>query len=117
MIFSVSLPAYEWFLFVMFFEPKKFKNESINSFYIGMSLYGVGKYLLYPPQPIKMSMIEASFPYNLKLIPILTVLLSFVFVKMYFGEKKFNSNFAAFTFLVIVDGLFTNLFYAPFLIK
>ena len=117
MSFSVSLPGYGWLLFVMLFEPRKFKNESINSFYIAMSLYGAAKYFLYPPQVIKNSMGQISFPYNLNIIPILTVILSFILVKMYFGGKKFNSNFAAFTFMVIVDSLFINLFYAPFLIK
>lgn len=117
MTFSVSLPGYGWLLFVMLFEPRRFKNESINSFYIGMSLYGAAKYFFYPPQVIKNSMEQILFPYNLNIIPILTLILSFALVKMYFGGKKFNSNFAAFTFMVIIDSLFINLFYAPFLIK
>lgn len=62
-------------------------------------------------------MVQAAFPYDLKLMPIFWILLSFLIVKTYFRGEKFNSNFAVFTFMVIIDSLLINLFYAPFLIR
>ncbi|MGB9679118.1 MAG: hypothetical protein ACPL3A_03825 [Thermoanaerobacteraceae bacterium] len=115
LIFSGSIPSYAWFIFIMLFEPRKLKNESIISFYIGAFIYAAAKYIFYPPKAIRYNLSTVPFPYNSILIPIAFTLLSFMIVKLYFGGKKFSSNFGAFTFMVVIDAIFTNLFYAPYL--
>ncbi|ERM92767.1 hypothetical protein O163_03380 [Caldanaerobacter subterraneus subsp. yonseiensis KB-1] len=115
MSFITALPSYGWLLIVMFLEPKNFKSESPKSFYIALILYSIAKYLFYPPRSIK-AVATVSFPYNLMIIPVVTVILAFVFTKMYF-KGKLPSSFAAFTFLWVIDSLITNVFYSPFMIK
>lgn len=116
-IIAGSLPAYGWFVVILLFEPKKFRNEAILSFYIGSIIYSISKYIFYPPQSIKINIHGFAFPYNFILMPLVFTVISFILTKIYFGGKKFNSNFAAFTFMLIIDAILTNLFYAPFVIR
>lgn len=115
-VFIGALPSYAWLIIIMLFEPPKLKNESSISFYIATLLYAVTKYFFYPPRTIRHNILGTPFPYNLLIIPYITLVLSFLIVKVFYGSKKFDSNFGAFTFMLIVDAVFTNLFYAPYII-
>ncbi|WHE06594.1 hypothetical protein PGH24_10660 [Thermoanaerobacterium thermosaccharolyticum] len=114
LVLALSLPAYVWFVMIMLFEPKRFKNDSIFSFYIGTIVYMIMKYFFYPPHSVKMSLDAVFGSYSLIVIPFIFTLISLGFVKIYYGKGKFNSNFGAFSFMVIIDAILTNLFYGPF---
>lgn len=116
-IIAVSLPAYVWFVIILLFEPKKFRDEAMISFYIGLGIYAISKFIFFPPSSIKLNIVNTSFPYNFKLMPLIFTIVSFLLTKLYFGKGKFNSNFAAFTFMLVTDMILTNIFYAPFLLK
>ncbi|KAA5808085.1 hypothetical protein [Thermoanaerobacterium thermosaccharolyticum] len=114
LVLALSLPAYVLFVIIMLFEPKRLKNDSIFSFYIGTIVYMIMKYFFYPPHPVKMSLNAVFGPYSLIVMPFIFTLISLGFVKIYYGKGKFNSNFGAFSFMIIIDAILTNLFYAPF---
>ncbi|MEG6566900.1 hypothetical protein V6B95_07950 [Thermoanaerobacterium saccharolyticum] len=114
LVLALSLPAYVWFVIIMLFEPKRLKNDSIFSFYIGTIVYMIMKYFFYPPHPVKMSLNAVIGPYSLIVMPFIFTLISLGFIKIYYGKGKFKSNFGAFSFMIIIDAILTNLFYAPF---
>ncbi|TCW42105.1 hypothetical protein EDC21_10229 [Thermohydrogenium kirishiense] len=109
-----ALPAYVWFVVIMLFEPRRLKGESVVSFYIGAAIYIIMKYFLYPPHSIRTILNSVLKPYNFFAMPAIFTLISYGLTRVYYGRKKFNSNFGAFSFMIIIDAILTNLFYAPF---